>query len=827
MDHLPRPADSLRDIEVPLLDIIPYDFKGLAGFPFRAGYNEEDLKNPNTDPQLVATVLQSWLYFGVISEVLQTPINPDDFALHSKNLGLPRQLTVVPLLRLFPEVTALPSPLSTDDRRYDVVVAEACPLLRDFEIATEQIRQDQTILQVTLSIRMMYYLICGHYAHNRFHRRLLCHPLLSQRFEERGWCPSHIRRIETHKSDLIEYYLSSLPRPNPRGFSHSSCFTTHCVATNTKLATGYVTQHTHKSSIKCNLVRIDETKVRNIISDGRIPLVSIHLDPSGTVELKVHAAASGHQYVAISHVWADGLGNPTSNSLPECQLRRLSGYLSSLPNPSARAYSDNSRAMWGFGPLSFDLRTFRPGYLPPGAPLLFWMDTLCIPVANSKDDTQAGELKKRAIDQMAAVYKDASHVLVLDSSLQELRIAVTQRCELLAHIIFSNWMGRSWTLQEGALNRYVYFQFADGAINILDVLPKPDRLQTQIAIHPARFRRVSVYETLRAVKWAWDHKKSNQHRSQLELSITDTLEKKIYKTLYTWCTEALHNSGYRYSSNFTISRYSKTLISRSDSEWVQKLVSVWNALALRTTTMEEDLPAIFANMLGIEASTVLALPTEQRLRAMLGAGSILPLSILYNRGPRLRPTETHMGRWIPTFPSRDPLAEVPTLRFDQAQNLLLRSDDIALGLRPEFLLPMGPATLDKEFVLTDGDGNRWFIKLEREEHDEFDTETYNYPAFIISHDETSVQACCIRILRTKSPFDFEAIYDSPCIALKKLESHCDATPNIEVRRMIDWNITILSPPIEHTARIIPEDSPWFEFEWVAPKLLGRIFDGIV
>ncbi len=41
---------------------------------------------------------------------------------------------------------------------------------------------------------------------------------------------------------------------------------------------------------------------------------------------------AGWNLVAISHVWADGLGNNQANKLPICQLERLQGLVNSLYN---------------------------------------------------------------------------------------------------------------------------------------------------------------------------------------------------------------------------------------------------------------------------------------------------------------------------------------------------------------------------------------------------------------------------------------------------------------------------------------------------------------
>lgn len=59
---------------------------------------------------------------------------------------------------------------------------------------------------------------------------------------------------------------------------------------------------------------------------------------------------TGVTYVAISHVWSHGLGNNRANSLPRCQLERLSTLVNEVSGQRA------------------------------GAPTYFWIDTLSWPV---------------------------------------------------------------------------------------------------------------------------------------------------------------------------------------------------------------------------------------------------------------------------------------------------------------------------------------------------------------------------------------------------------------------------------------------------------------
>jgi len=72
------------------------------------------------------------------------------------------------------------------------------------------------------------------------------------------------------------------------------------------------------------------------------------------------------------------------------------------------------------------------------APVVFWIDTLCIPVTNPG--------RKPAIQLLQKTYELAFVTLVLDSELQNVESTVSH-AEQLSHLLMSAWMRRLWTLQ--------------------------------------------------------------------------------------------------------------------------------------------------------------------------------------------------------------------------------------------------------------------------------------------------------------------------------------------------------------------------------------------
>ena len=158
---------------------------------------------------------------------------------------------------------------------------------------------------------------------------------LSRRFQGKmlanGWCAhqvKHLSKIHTNESFSA---LSTLQRSAQRLVDHNPCLNhTACVAFNADMAT-YSTKHVDPGCT-CRMVPTPYQRLISTIRRGDIPLLSIEGNPDSdsTYELKVHARSRNSKYIAISHVWFDGLGNPNENSLPLCQLKRLEANLLSL-----------------------------------------------------------------------------------------------------------------------------------------------------------------------------------------------------------------------------------------------------------------------------------------------------------------------------------------------------------------------------------------------------------------------------------------------------------------------------------------------------------------
>jgi len=166
----------------------------------------------------------------------------------------------------------------------------------------------------------------------------------------------------------------------------------------------YVNRHV-QDQCSCGLVHVPYDKLIKVLQKGQTPLIDIKFSSGGEIELVIHPMSASSIYIAISHVWSDGLGNPLSNALPRCQLSKIDKYVQSIQDKD-------------FSLCPSILRK-RP---------LFWMDTLCIPAVEE-------DLRYECINKMNMIYSAAKSVLVLDGALQKIQREGSTSNEILAQIL--------------------------------------------------------------------------------------------------------------------------------------------------------------------------------------------------------------------------------------------------------------------------------------------------------------------------------------------------------------------------------------------------------
>ena len=238
-------------------------------------------------------------------------------------------------------------------------------------------------------------------------------------------CCTEVSRISKTMNLSPLYFVSLLKGPVSHPNDPDTCGDFRCTR-QILSKEEYKTRHDIECAGNCRILSVDQNQLQTILRQGTIPGILISQDSeSGEMLLDVIAYTEGIRYVAISHIWADGMGNEQSNALPECQIRRLSHLLYNL-----KAINDT--------------------------PLIVWMDTLCCPVSSEKG-------RSLAISFMQRTYQNSIATLVLDVSLESIDISGLHDVEILMRIAISQWQRRLWTLQEGFLSHKVYVQFRDEA----------------------------------------------------------------------------------------------------------------------------------------------------------------------------------------------------------------------------------------------------------------------------------------------------------------------------------------------------------------------------
>ncbi|EMD36270.1 hypothetical protein CERSUDRAFT_95612 [Gelatoporia subvermispora B] len=234
------------------------------------------------------------------------------------------------------------------------------------------------------------------------------------RLLSKGWCRSEVR----HLLQGFNVSISASYLERPHAFrNHEACTETTCMAYQID-EKDYRTLHI-REDCACAPIGVDPKDLRNVLAFKSIPKITISED------LQLHVVGDeDYPYIAISHVWADGLGNPYQNSLPTCQNRRLRAAL--------------------------------------------WIDTLCIPVA-----PEFKEYRKLAIRLLSRTYSEAIAVLVLDRELCRFQSRPVPHLEIGIRMMCSGWMKRLWTLQEASIAvsghgpsnpGNLYIQMADGPV---------------------------------------------------------------------------------------------------------------------------------------------------------------------------------------------------------------------------------------------------------------------------------------------------------------------------------------------------------------------------
>lgn len=465
--------------------------------------------------------------------------------------------------------------------------------------------------------------------------------LLLSSLMRNGWCFHRAMQACGQFEFVTLNYLASMRLQDKSIRGHAGCYQAgRCIAYDVTELGRQAARPRHVegcSGFMCSEIGLPIEDLEKPITNERIPLVSI--SEKGTkLDIQVVKARSTTAYTAISHVWSDGMGNPFANQLPACQILRLRDWILELKRlRKGKPRSISKPSTWlplfrsestGWMQLWYD-RPTRPGKpieLGKRGRVVFWMDTLCIPTSaetqSFKNTDRRKALKQKAIKHITPIFAGATNVLILDKGLQNVKThhqySEMSSTQLAAYIYSTQWIHRAWTLEEGSLAHFTAIRFGTMTIPVDLAIDKSARKD-----------------------------RSPLHRAQM-------LANRVLPRLV---RDILADDQRRLSGE-SIGRKEKRLVPLLQNAY---FISNWNSLRERELTHASDAFIIFANSLGFSIVCAMSMHDEERIPLLVASSERLPLSLMFNTGPRL--SQPQQNAWIPTsFKGSDPLCGVASLR---------------------------------------------------------------------------------------------------------------------------------------------------------------------
>lgn len=470
MEHLLPPTDKIAPLKVRYC-ANSYDGDEFLTFPDRKGWDISTWKSVSTEAKdfdrngrssaEIASFLQTWLFFGLLHAVLGEQCSMDDFvneedirqpALNTSILGVYIEQKITPWTDLAPEEKeSLGLRFSSYLKRAYAVSAGLTFILYYNDLADEDILAESLfapkILLETLS-GCLRETLGSVVLSQTFYQDLF----LERQLLKAGWCPSTVAFMGQNLPMHLQAYAFLIG--NSRlCLNHADCSSR--VAGGCKLgrmSDDFKPLHVNPGC-RCDSISPHMDKIIDVLEEGMIPVLTVTKNADNRESLSVLVDGinldnyeSGDPlkacpFVAFSHVWSDGLGNPHENALPMCQFERLEHMIQTL----------KQKDTWGkILTSSHETTAYNHGTIA------FWLDTLCIPV-----DPRYQHLRDFSIQKMHDIYAKASGVVVLDPDIQELPKNASP-VDFLVRAVCSGWRSRLWTYQESALSNELYLPFQGG-----------------------------------------------------------------------------------------------------------------------------------------------------------------------------------------------------------------------------------------------------------------------------------------------------------------------------------------------------------------------------
>lgn len=488
--------------------------------------------------------------------------------------------------------------------------------------------------------------------------------LLRSRLIDSGWCPIKAQ----YQCQTLTYaeinFLSLLNTSRPPGIKHDLC--THASGCTVYTIKPDVYQPQHAGDCladRCSPFHVELESLAKILENGDYPVVSVDIDCTPW-KVDIVSYTPAIPYVFFSHVWSDGLGNVHENAIPRCQLVRLVRLiLNTLPTRST---------MWSRATVWYYYRGLKPDYHSRDGKLYFWLDTLCIPCAGVTAVSQSIQrLREKAIRKITPVIVNAAATVVLDTEIED--IPSEDVPELPAHILSSKWIQRIWTLEEGCLAKSCFF--ANGGLSC----------------NPTAVVRGVRGAYVDGQGWLED------------CSFRESAINRLWFLVYRILQQSKRDLIYR---NYPV-------LSHQDE--FKNFVDVWNELRIRSASYPDDAVLVFAHLLDFRSAILSQHDKQERLPKLIKSCGQIPLSLLYNRGPRVGREYSHYDAWLPTKLSGDQLMPGALLRLSKdglgSTKLLVDRSSLEPGtLRVYTLVEMLQGDVDQAvFILRDRRHDRQYI----------------------------------------------------------------------------------------------------------------------
>lgn len=286
------------------------------------------------------------------------------------------------------------------------------------------------------------------------------------RMQQDGWSPSEIRRIEgTMPHVNVIYYACSISRGSNE-HQKASCRKPQCELCHggemESLAALHVTSCT---SQHCGQpVPVGEPELERIIDQGMVPLVQ--WTNGGRLICKGHNldGDSTIPYGAISHSWADKIlscgkdfGGQNDRTMLRCQLQRLRKDFTAIFDKIDEDEQDKLKNR------KTDLAKFQPWRVKQkDEEPWFWVDVLCVP--------RSWDHKAKLLNRLHSIYKKATAVLIWDRDLMEHTVPSGDNCiEMTVRLNTGQWSRRLWTLPEAVLAKNLFVAFKNGNLSLEDM----------------------------------------------------------------------------------------------------------------------------------------------------------------------------------------------------------------------------------------------------------------------------------------------------------------------------------------------------------------------